>query len=180
MNHQPPLCSVHLIQVHTLSTCPSFKMYCIVLVQYLFPVVQTDHCFNTFPEFLGCIFLIFFLDIMNRKPRLAWELYLQMETSGDSFSLLHIIANDCYKMGQFYFAAKAFDVLERLDSNPEYWEGKRGSCVGALQMIIAGRERKEILRDIVQLLRKTGNPEAEYIVRIVKKWAKMNHLTLTV
>uniref|UniRef100_UPI00358E2640 intraflagellar transport protein 56-like n=1 Tax=Myxine glutinosa TaxID=7769 RepID=UPI00358E2640 len=116
--------------------------------------------------------------IMNRKPRLAWELYLQMETSGDSFPLLHIIANDCYKMGQFYFAAKAFDVLERLDSNPEYWEGKRGSCVGVLQMVIAGHERKDILRDIVQLLRKTGNPEGEFIVRAVKKWAKINHLTL--
>ncbi|GFS04740.1 intraflagellar transport protein 56, partial [Elysia marginata] len=35
--------------------------------------------------------------IMNRKARLAWELYLKMETSGESFSLLQLIANDCYK-----------------------------------------------------------------------------------
>ncbi|XP_023360679.1 intraflagellar transport protein 56 isoform X4 [Sarcophilus harrisii] len=35
--------------------------------------------------------------IMNKKPRLAWELYLKMETSGESFSLLQLIANDCYK-----------------------------------------------------------------------------------
>lgn len=35
---------------------------------------------------------------MNRKPRLAWELYLKMETSGDSFSLLQLISNDCYKV----------------------------------------------------------------------------------
>ncbi|KAL6033183.1 hypothetical protein STEG23_031802, partial [Scotinomys teguina] len=78
--------------------------------------------------------------IMNKKPRLAWELYLKMETSGESFSLLQLIANDCYKMGQFYYSAKAFDVLERLDPNPEYWEGKRGACVGIFQMILAGRE----------------------------------------
>lgn len=46
------------------------------------------------------------------------------------------------QMHQFYYAAKAFDVLERLDSNPEYWEGKRGACVGVFQMILAGREAK--------------------------------------
>ncbi len=47
-----------------------------------------------------------------------------------------------FQMGQFYYAAKAFDVLERLDPNPEYWEGKRGACVGVFQMIIANHEPK--------------------------------------
>ncbi|KAG5210566.1 hypothetical protein R6Z07F_006108 [Ovis aries] len=114
--------------------------------------------------------------IMNKKPRLAWELYLKMETSGESFSLLQLIANDCYKMGQFYYSAKAFDVLERLDPNPEYWEGKRGACVGIFQMILAGREPKETLREVLHLLRSTGNPQVEYIVRIMKKWAKENRV----
>ncbi|XP_007439728.1 intraflagellar transport protein 56-like, partial [Python bivittatus] len=114
--------------------------------------------------------------IMNKKPRLAWELYLKMETSGESFSLLQLIANDCYKMGQFYYSAKAFDVLERLDPNPEYWEGKRGACVGIFQMIVAGREPKDTLREVLHLLRSTGNPQVEYIVRIIKKWAKENRV----
>jgi len=35
---------------------------------------------------------------MNRKPRQAWELYMKMETSSESFSLLQVIANDCYKV----------------------------------------------------------------------------------
>lgn len=116
--------------------------------------------------------------IMNRKARLAWELYLKMETSGESFSLLQLIANDCYKMGQFYYAAKAFDVLERLDSNPEYWEGKRGACVGVFQLIIAGHEPKETLRDVVAMLRNTGNPQVEYITRTMKKWAKENRVPI--
>ncbi|KAG7164115.1 Intraflagellar transport protein 56-like [Homarus americanus] len=116
------------------------------------------------------------VDIMNSKPRLAWELYLKMETSAEAFSLLQLIANDCYKMGQFYYAARAFDVLERLDPNPEYWEGKRGACVGMFQMIIAGKEPKDSLGDILQLLRNTANPQVEGIIRVIKKWAKDNHI----
>ena len=42
---------------------------------------------------------------MNRKPRLAWELYLKMETSGESFSLLQLIANDCYKVSLFPYVS---------------------------------------------------------------------------
>lgn len=43
-------------------------------------------------------------DIMNKKPQLAWKLYLKMETSADSFNLLQLIANDCYKVS-FLFRA---------------------------------------------------------------------------
>lgn len=45
--------------------------------------------------------LVSFSDIMNQKGRLAWELYLKMGTSSDSFSLLQLIANDCYKVTLF-------------------------------------------------------------------------------
>jgi hypothetical protein len=54
-------------------------------------------------------------------------------------NLLVQIANDCYKCGAFYFAAKAFDLLEKLDGNPEFWDGKRGACAGVLQAVLAGR-----------------------------------------
>ena len=117
-------------------------------------------------------------DIMNRKPQAAWELYLKMETSADSFNLLQLIANDCYKMGQFYFAARAFDVLERLDPNPDYWEGKRGACVGLLQLVIAGHEPKDSLKEIVQILRNTPQPQAELIVLAVRKWARDNRVPI--
>ena len=82
--------------------------------------------------------------IMNNEPHQAWDAYVRMETSNESFNLLHLIANDCYKMGQFYYSAKAFDMLERLDPNPEYWEGKRGAAIGLFQMIIAGRKTKAV------------------------------------
>jgi intraflagellar transport protein 56 len=37
--------------------------------------------------------------IMNKKPHLAWEIYINMETSNESLALLNLIANDSYKMG---------------------------------------------------------------------------------
>jgi len=112
--------------------------------------------------------------IMNKRARLAWELYLKMDTSNESFNLLQLIANDCYKMGAFFYAAKAFDVLERLDPDPEYWEGKRGACVGVFQQVVAGMEPKEGLRDVLAMLRNTSNPQVEYMIRIIKKWCKEN------
>ncbi|NXG58068.1 IFT56 protein, partial [Hemiprocne comata] len=116
--------------------------------------------------------------IKNKKPQMAWNLYLKIETSAESFNLLQLIANDCYKMRQFYYAAKAFDVLEKLDRNPDYWEGKRGACVGVFQMILLGQEAKETLREVLHLLKSTGNSQVEYIVRIMKKWAKENRVTV--
>jgi len=116
--------------------------------------------------------------IYNDKPKAAWELYLRMETSSDSFSLLQLIANDCYLKGSFFYSAKAFDVLERLDPNPEYWEGKRGACVGLFQAVVAGKQPHDHLRDVVSMLRNTNNPQVEYIIRIIKKWARENSIKL--
>ena len=93
---------------------------------------------------------------MNKKPKQAWDLYHNRDNSTESFNLLQLIANDCYKvritlqcfvlmvakMGQFLYAAKAFDALQKIDQNPEYWEGKRGAAAGVLQMVIAGKEAK--------------------------------------
>ena len=53
-------------------------------------------------------------------------------------------------------------MLERLDPNPEYWEGKRGACVGVFQMIIAGREDRQALADVMQILRNTSNPQVNF------------------
>merc|ERR1719456_2053127 len=77
--------------------------------------------------------------IVCNEPQLAWETYVRMETGNESFNLLHLIANDCYKMGHFYYACKAFDVLERLYPDPEFWEGKRGAAVGVFQKLSPGR-----------------------------------------
>lgn len=115
--------------------------------------------------------------IQNGTPRKAWELYLKMDTSNESFNLLQLISNECYQTGAFFFAAKAFDVLERIDPDPEYWEGKRGALVGAFQKVVAGEEKKEVMRDVIQMLRNTNNPQVEYIMQIMKKWCVENGVT---
>ena len=95
---------------------------------------------------------------MNFKPHTAWEIYINMETSNESINLLNLIANDCYKMGQFIYSMKAFDVLERLDPDPEFWEGKRGAAFGVFQMVVAGKESKERLIEVIQMLKNSDNP----------------------
>lgn len=81
---------------------------------------------------------------MNKKAQLAWDLYLKMDTSTQSFNLLQLIANTCYRLGEFWYAAKAFDMLDRMDPSPEYWEGKRGACCGTLQYIVAEKHPKYV------------------------------------
>ncbi len=80
-----------------------------------------------------------------------------------------------FQVGSFFYAAKAFDVLERLDPSPEFWEGKRGACCGVFQLVVARKEKREHLRDIVTMLKNsTANPQAEFIIRAIKKWATEN------
>jgi len=114
--------------------------------------------------------------IMNNEPLLAWETYVRMDTSNESFNLLHLIANDCYKMGHFYYACKAFDVLERLDPDPEFGQGKRGAAVGVFQLCVAGRETSDKLQEVVHMLR--ASCFDDNIDRVMKKWAKENRVKL--
>ncbi|KAM6941743.1 intraflagellar transport protein 56 isoform 2-T2 [Lycodopsis pacificus] len=83
------------------------------------------------------------------------------------------------EMGQFYYAAKAFDALEKLDPGSDYWEGKRGACVGIFQLVLANKESWETLKEVLSLLRNSGNPQVEYIIRVLKKWAKDHKVLLS-
>lgn len=109
--------------------------------------------------------------IMNKQADLAWEFYLKLETCAESFSLLQLIANDCYLTCQFYYAAKAFDILDQLDSNSEYCNGKQGACVGVLQLFLDKKESKEHMHEIIQILQNSNNEESEHLTKMVKKLA---------
>ncbi|KAK2575113.1 hypothetical protein KPH14_008838 [Odynerus spinipes] len=122
------------------------------------------------------ISLLAYCYIMNKKAELAWELYLKMDTSSESFNLLQMIANTCYKVGEFWYAAKAFDMLERMDPSPEHWEGKRGACCGTFQYIVAEKQPKDLLPEVIHLLRNTSNSQVEQIIRVMRKWGKDNRI----
>ena len=112
-----------------------------------------------------------------------------MDVTTDNVNLLISIANDCYRMGQFYYSLKAFDTLERIDPDPEYWEGKRGSaignmsfymkmCLGLFQMVVAGNETRDHLVEAMAMLRDSNNPQVEFILKVIRKWGKENGIKI--
>ncbi len=50
-------------------------------------------------------------------------------------------------------------LREWMSESPEYWEGKRGACIGVFQMVISGKEPKESLIVVLELLRNTSNSQ---------------------
>lgn len=43
-------------------------------------------------------------------------------------------------MGQFFYALKAFEALEKVDNDKEYDDALRGSVIGVFQMVVANKE----------------------------------------
>lgn len=72
--------------------------------------------------------------IMNGRARLAWELYLRLETNDESYQLLQLIANDCYKMGAFYYACK----VRYCTAAGAWWlHARYGTTAGAAVVVCA-------------------------------------------
>ena len=43
---------------------------------------------------------------------------------------------------------------------------------GVFQAVVAGKAAKEDLRDVLAMVKHTGNPQVEYMTRVIRKWAK--------
>lgn len=59
--------------------------------------------------------------------------------------------------------------------NPEYWEGKRGACVGAIVSCVSKRNigvPPNGLKDIYSLLHDSVNPQAETLMKVISRYMK--------
>lgn len=105
--------------------------------------------------------------IINGKVDLAWNLYLEMDTSNETLILLKLIGNECYLYGHFYYSLKAFDILERLD-NEEHSAAKVGAAVGIFKDFLTSKESHEHLEEAVQILKSSNkNAAIDNVLRII-------------
>lgn len=104
----------------------------------------------------------------------AWNIFVTKDATPEAFSLLQLIANDCYRVGEFWISAKAFDMLEKMDPSPEHWEGKRGACAGSLYCLMT-KSRTGMppngIGEIISLLRDSSNSQAESMLRAFRRYA---------
>lgn len=62
-----------------------------------------------------------------------------------------------------------------MDPDPEYWEGKRGACVGALYSTLSDSRvgvPPNGLLDICEILNESTNPQAGILLKTVQKCLK--------
>ncbi|XP_037039467.1 intraflagellar transport protein 56 [Bradysia coprophila] len=107
----------------------------------------------------------------------AWNIYVSQDNNTESYALLQLIANESYRTGEFWISAKAFDMLEKLDPNPEHWEGKRGAIAGSLLAIVKERTvgaPPEGITAICSLLRDSTNSQAETMLRSIRRYASLS------
>ena len=62
-------------------------------------------------------------------------------------------------------------VLERLDPDETFFEGKRGACIGFLQLLIAEKESKDRFQEIVNIMKDSNSAHAVVVVQRMKQWA---------
>lgn len=123
--------------------------------------------------------------IHTKKSEKAWNLYTFVApTLGapSSYRLLHFIASECYKTHQYYISMKAYDLLERLDPLPEYWEGKRAACIAVFRDVIAHKEPRETMQEVIEILVKTPGPVVNFsydkVIAVMQDWEKRTAVSL--
>uniref|UniRef100_A0A0N5AQW9 Intraflagellar transport protein 56 n=1 Tax=Syphacia muris TaxID=451379 RepID=A0A0N5AQW9_9BILA len=72
----------------------------------------------------------------NGKGDLAWALCSKLKHSDGLTKVYEVIANECYKAGDYYHSALAFDALCQLQSDEEFWNGKKNAIFGIIRNVM--------------------------------------------
>ncbi len=149
-----------------------------------FSFVSVVYIYGAFTRLsLSFIYLFFAFSIPYSvfffPPAFFFSLHRTQENP--SPEMLSLLAADCYRVGEFFYAFRAYDALFRVDPSQEHWEGKKGAACGVLQMVIAGRERKDALREVIAMMSKHDppNPQADLITRVMARWAQENGINMS-
>jgi hypothetical protein len=78
--------------------------------------------------------------------------------------------------GHFYYAAKSFDILERMDASPAFAAGKMAACISCFRSIVEGNEQSEILRELIGWVKPLDG--GEEVVRTIRLWARSSNILI--
>lgn len=107
--------------------------------------------------------------IKNKKPEEAWRLYVDLNSTEDSKTLLHIISSDCFSTGQYYYAMRAYDVLTKYETDPQYKDGLIASAVGVFRGVLTRKESSDKLSEVINIL--SGEPDAAQVLQTIQQYA---------
>lgn len=108
--------------------------------------------------------------IMNGRPQLAWNLYLDMDTSNETLSLLGLIANESFRQESYFISFKAFDILERLE-NEDHSAGKLAAAMGVYKDYLLGKGGVGIeqMGEMLQILRAAQVQKYDEVARVIEE-----------
>ena len=118
--------------------------------------------------------------IMNDKPDLAWNLYISIDNHIVAVYILNFIANELYRMGQFYFSFKAFLFLEKFNPNEDNIKGKIASAIGVFYLLQSRKISADRLQEVIHYL--CDGPqtlEVNKALKVFKQWGKENGYDFT-
>ena len=118
--------------------------------------------------------------IMNNKPELAWNLYINIDNHLVAIYLLNFLAHEFYRMGHFYFSFKAFVFLEKFSPSLDNSKGKISSAIGVFFLLQQGKIEADKLQEVIHYL--LDGPQTEEVNKCIKAfkiWGKTNGINFT-
>ncbi|EAY07626.1 TPR Domain containing protein [Trichomonas vaginalis G3] len=111
--------------------------------------------------------------LKNKKYEQAWQQYLNATQTETATSLLQIIASECYLNGEYVYAMRAYDTLNKVDfNNAEYAQGLAASAAGAFKRFLNHQETPDVVTEILGVL--GSDPTFEKYYQIIQNFIDQN------